>query len=122
VGIAALGVTLFLLAGLAERRRELATLVAIGAEPRHMRASILGETLFVGVAGIVTGIVTGTLVGVALLQILAGVFDPPADTPAIPLALIAATAGVVILALGAALAIADRGVARLSPVAALRER
>ena len=42
--IAAVGVALFLLAGLAERRRELATLIAIGAEPRQVRASMAGET------------------------------------------------------------------------------
>ena len=120
--IAALGVALFLLAGLAERRREFATLVAVGAEPMQVRAFIVGETLVVGVAGIASGLLTGTLVGVSLLQILAGVFDPPADLPAIPLTLIAATAGAVVLALGGALAIADRGLSRLSVVAALRER
>ena len=120
--IAAVGVALFLLAGLAERRRELATLVAIGAEPRQVQASMLGETLFIGLAGIVTGLLTGTLVGVALLQILAGVFDPPADLPAIPLALIGAMAAVVTGALGAALLVAVRGLARLDVVSALRER
>lgn len=120
--IAAVGVALFLLAGLAERRREFATLVAIGAEPRQVRASMLGETLFIGVAGIATGLLTGTIVGVTLLQILAGVFDPPADVPAIPVTLIGITTGVVVLALGAALLVADRGLSRLSVVAALRER
>jgi putative ABC transport system permease protein len=120
--IAAVGVALFLLAGLAERRREFATLVAIGAEPRQMRASMLGETLFIGTAGIATGLLTGTVVGVTLLQILAGVFDPPADVPAIPVTLIGVTTGVIVLALGAALLVADRGLSRLSVVAALRER
>ena len=120
--IAAVGVALFLLAGLAERRREFATLVAIGAEPRQVRASMLGETLFIGVAGIATGLLTGTLVGITLLQILAGVFDPPAEVPAIPLALMGAMTGVIVLALGAALLVADRGRSRLSVVAALRER
>jgi putative ABC transport system permease protein len=120
--IAAVGVTLFLLAGLAERRRELATLIAIGAEPRQVRASMIGETLFIGVAGIATGLLTGGLVGVALLQILAGVFDPPAELPAVPLALIGAMTVAIVFALGAALTIADHGLSRLSVVAALRER
>jgi putative ABC transport system permease protein len=120
--IAAVGVALFLLAGLAERRRELATLIAIGAEPRQVRSSMIGEALFVGTAGVATGLVTGGLVGIALLQILAGVFDPPADAPAIPLALIGAMTGAILLALVAALAVADRGLSRLSVVAALRER
>ena len=120
--IAAVGVALFLLAGLAERRRELATLIAIGAEPWQVRSSMIGEALFVGTAGIATGLLTGGLVGIALLQILAGVFDPPADAPATPLALIGAMTGAILLALVAALAVADRGLSRLSVVAALRER
>ena len=120
--IAAIGVTLFLLAGLAERRHELATLVAIGAEPGQVRASMIGETLFIGVAGIATGLLTGGLVGVVLLQILAGVFDPPADVPAVPLVLIGGMTGAVVLALVAGLTVAGRGLARMSVVAALRER
>jgi putative ABC transport system permease protein len=120
--IAAVGAALFLLAGLAERRRELGTLVAIGAEPRQIRSSIVGETVFVGVAGIVTGLVIGGLVGATLLQILAGLFDPPADLPAIPLALIGALMAGIAVALAAALALADRGLSRLNVVATLRER
>jgi putative ABC transport system permease protein len=122
VAIAAVGVTLFLLAGLAERRRELATLIAVGAEPRQVRSSILGETLVVGVAGIGAGLLSGVLVGMSLLQILAGVFDPPADAPAIPIVSIIALTGIVVAAVAAALVVADRGLSRLSVVAALRER
>jgi putative ABC transport system permease protein len=120
--IAAVGAALFLLAGLAERRRELGTLVAIGAEPRQIRSSIVGETVFVGVAGIVTGLVIGGLVGATLLQILAGIFDPPADVPAIPVAVIGAMTAGIAVALAAALALADRGLSRLNVVATLRER
>lgn len=122
VAIAAVGVALFLLAGIAERRREFATLIAIGAEPRQVRSSIAGEALFVGVAGVGAGLLAGGLVGLALLQILAGVFDPPADSPAIPVGLIIAMTAIVALALGGALSVADRGLAKLSVVAALRER
>jgi putative ABC transport system permease protein len=120
--IAAAGATLFLLAGLAERRRELATLVAIGAEPAQIRASVTGETVVVGLAGILSGLVTGGLIALALLQILAGVFDPPADLPAVPLIGIATIVGCVALALVIAIGIADRGIARLGIVSALRER
>ena len=120
--IAGVGVALFLLAGLAERRREFATLIAIGAEPRQVRASMVGEALFIGVAGVSQGLLTGGLVGLALLQILAGIFDPPADNPAIPLALIGIMTAIVGLSLAMALALADRGLSRLSVVAALRER
>lgn len=56
------------------------------------------------------------------MQILAGVFNPPAYLPVIALALIGAMTDVVVLALGAALVVADRGRSRLSDIAALRER
>lgn len=107
---------------MAERRRELATLVAIGAEPGQVRRSVAGETVVVGLAGILSGLVTGSLVAIALLQILAGVFDPPANVPAVPLVAIVAMVACVSLALVVALWIADRGIARLGVVSALRER
>ena len=120
--IAAAGAALFLLAGLAERRRELATLVAVGAEPGQVRRAILGEAVVVGSAGTLAGLIVGGLVGLALLQLLAGVFDPPANVPAVPLvAMVLLVAGVA-LALAVAAAAADRGVARLDVVGALRER
>ena len=120
--IAAAGATLFLLAGMAERRRELATLIAIGAEPSQIRASVTGETVVIGLAGVVSGLVTGFLIAVALLQILAGVFDPPADFPAVPAGGIVGMVACVALALGIAIWIAGQGVARLGVVSALRER
>jgi putative ABC transport system permease protein len=120
--IAAAGATMFLLAGLAERRRELATLIAVGAEPGQMRASVTGETVVVGLAGILSGLVTGILIALALLQILAGVFDPPANLPAVPVMGIATIIGSVAVALAIAVGIADRGIARLGIVSALRER
>jgi hypothetical protein len=120
--IAVAGATLFLLAGLAERRWELATLIAIGAEPGQVRRSLAGETVVIGLAGIASGLVTGGLIALALLQILAGVFDPPADLPAVPVVAIIAAVGCVAGALGIALGIADRGIARLGVVSALRER
>ena len=83
---------------------------------------MVGEALFIGAAGVSQGLIAGGLVGLALLQILAGIFDPPADSPAIPLALIGVMTAIVGLSLALALALADRGLSRLSVVAALRER
>ncbi|MEA2621472.1 MAG: putative transport system permease protein [Chloroflexota bacterium] len=120
--IAALGTALFLLASLTERRRELATLKAIGAEPAHMRRAMAAETLVIGLAGTLTGLVVGGLLGFAFLQILAGVFDPPAEFPVVPFLGLAGLIGAVTLALVLATAIANGAVARLQVVAALRER
>jgi len=120
--IASIGVGLFLLAGLSERRRELAILEAIGAEPRQVAAEIAGETIVVAVAGLVAGLAIGAVVGTTLLGILAGVFDPPADLPVVPVAEMALLVVAVVLGLAGAFAIAERGVRRLGVVAALRER
>lgn len=120
--IASLGVALFLLAGLAERRRELATLAAIGAEPAQLRAAVAAEALVIGVAGIASGLLTGGLVALTLLAILAGVFDPPADLPIIPGAPLTVVVGAVAAGLGAALLIADRATTRIDILGALRER
>ena len=81
---------------------------------------VFTRRVVVSIAGIVAGLVTGTLVGLALLQILAGVFDPPADVPAIPLGAIAGLVVVVLLAAGGALLVADHGIARPHGVGALR--
>jgi putative ABC transport system permease protein len=120
--IASLGVALFLLAGLSERKRELATLAAIGAEPAQLGAVVAGETTVVGVAGVLAGIGIGGLVGVTLLAILAGVFDPPAELPSLPLAAL----GVMILSVAAGLVgadlVASRAMRRIDVLAALRER
>ncbi|MDQ2966599.1 MAG: FtsX-like permease family protein, partial [Chloroflexota bacterium] len=122
VGIASIGVSLALLAGLAERRRELATLEAIGAEPRQLLASIAGEATIVGVGGTLAGLATGALVGASLLAVLAGIFDPPADVPALPLGSLIGLVVAVVVALSAAVLVAQRAVGRIPVLSALRER
>jgi putative ABC transport system permease protein len=120
--IASIGVGLFLLAGLSDRRREFATLEAIGAEPHQLRATIAGEVAVVGVAGAVAGIVTGGLVAITLLAILAGVFDPPADQPVVPFGAVLTVLLAVVLGLAAAVGLAGRAIGRISILGALRER
>jgi len=120
--IASVGVALFLLAGLSERRRELATLVAIGAEPSQLRAAIAGETGIIGAAGLAIGIPTGAFVGATLLSILAGVFDPPADLPVYPLVGIGLVAAAAVCALAVASTVAGQAVGRIDVMRGLRER
>jgi putative ABC transport system permease protein len=120
--IASLGVALFLLAGLSERKRELATLAAIGADPAQLGAIVASETTVVGLAGVAAGIVTGALVGVTLLAILAGVFDPPAELPTAPLVAIGVVILIVAVGLAAANLVAAQAIRRIDVLAALRER
>lgn len=120
--IAGLGAALFLLAGLSERRRELATIRAIGAAPSQMRSAVIAETVVIGIAGAAMGLLTGGMVGIALLSILAGIFDPPASVPAVPLLALAAVLAAVAVGLGGAVAIASHAIDRIDVLAALRER
>ncbi len=75
--ISSVGAAMFVLAGVADRARELAALIAVGADPRQVRSLLAGEVGTIGVAAIAAGLIISVLVGITLLTILAGVFDPP---------------------------------------------
>lgn len=120
--IGAVGSALFLLAELSARRRELATMEAIGAEPAQLRNAIGGEVAVMGVTGVMIGLIVGALLGLTLLQTLAGLFDPPAQVPAVPLAEVVGFIVAVGLGLLAAVMIASVGLGRLAVLPALRER
>jgi putative ABC transport system permease protein len=120
--IGAVGSALFLLAELATRRRELATIEAIGAEPSQLRRAIGGEVFVLGVAGVLVGLVVGAVVGATLLQILAGLFDPPAQAPTVPLLQVLGLIVAIAAGLVTAVLVAARAIARLAVLSALRER
>ena len=120
--IASVGAAMFVLAGVADRSRELAALQAIGADPLQVRSLLAGEVGTVGVAGPIAGVATGVLVGVTLLTILAGIFDPPADAPVMPwenvgLVIAAAAGGLLVASL-----LAARHASRMLVLRELRER
>jgi putative ABC transport system permease protein len=120
--ISSVGAAMFVLAGVADRARELAALIAVGADPRQVRSLLAGEVGTIGVAAIAAGLMISVLVGITLLTILAGVFDPPAETPVMPWAtvgvIVAATAG----GLLAAFLLASRYAAHMLVLRELRER
>ena len=122
IAIGGCGIALFLLASLADRRRELATLVAIGAEPGQMRTLLSAEAAAITASGVTVGLVSGAIVGWSLLQILSGVFDPAPDRAAIPVVAIAALIVVVSVAAAVAVGFAVQAIRRLDVVGALRER
>ncbi|MBN8509909.1 MAG: ABC transporter permease [Burkholderiales bacterium] len=67
VGVVSLaGLVAVVLAGLNERRRELAVLRAVGAAPRHVLAMLAAEGALVTLAGVVLGVLlTGVAIAVA---------------------------------------------------------
>ncbi|MFD6491313.1 FtsX-like permease family protein [Streptomyces sp. NPDC060188] len=83
---------LVLALGLAERRRTFAVATVLGATRRQLRGMVLTEGLLVTVGGLVGGALIGWGLSAMLVKVLTGVFDPPADTLAVPGAYLALTA------------------------------
>ncbi|MDR3542290.1 MAG: FtsX-like permease family protein [Desulfosporosinus sp.] len=86
---------LILALGLAERRRTLAILAALGAKKKQLGAFVWSEGLVILTAGGVIGVVLGMGIAQMLVKVLTGVFDPPPEFLAIPwgyLGLLAAAA------------------------------
>lgn len=93
--LAAASTGLILALGLAERRRTLAILAALGAKKRQLGAFVWSEGLVILTGGSVIGVVLGFGVAQMLVKVLTGVFDPPPEVLSIPwgyLALLAAAA------------------------------
>lgn len=70
--------------GLAERRRTLAILAALGAKKRQLGAFVWSEGLVILTGGSVVGILLGFGVSQMLVKVLTGVFDPPPEFLSIP--------------------------------------
>jgi putative ABC transport system permease protein len=75
VGMASIAGTMF--ANVAERRREIGTLMALGATPSLVSRLILGKALVIGIAGGGLGYVLGTLLAVGLGPSWAGLSVSP---------------------------------------------
>ncbi|MEU7865847.1 ABC transporter permease [Dactylosporangium sp. NPDC049140] len=128
-GVATLAgfVTVFVVAStfaftVAQRRRELGLLRAVGATPRQVRRMVYGEALLVGVVGAVLGIVVGAAAAPIVARILVGGGFEPAtyEVRYGPLPFLVALAlGPMVALLGAWSA--ARRAARVRPLEALRE-
>jgi putative ABC transport system permease protein len=67
-----------------------------------VRAFLVGESLTVGVGGILLGALAGAALAWMLVQVLTGVFDPPPSAPAVPWGYLALTLALTAAALLAA--------------------
>ncbi len=107
---------------LGQRTRELALLRTVGADPRQLRRSVLGEALAIGVLASALGIAGGVGVAAGLRAVFSAIGAELPDMPTIVSARTVAVAigvGVVITmlsAIGPA-----RKASRVSPMAALRD-
>ena len=104
---------------IADRRRQLVILWALGASPRQIAAFVWGEAIVVLGAGLALGLAAGFGVALMLIRQLTGVFDPPPQALTVPwiyLAILIATTAASVVA--AALAVLLH--ARRSPVESLK--
>jgi len=114
--------TLFLAVSLTERRREFATMAALGASLRAIAAFLWSEAALVLGAGLVLAAGLGWLLSEMLVAMLQHVFDPPPDTLAIPWGFLAGLGGAAVVATLLATWLASRGLRRLPLGAILREQ
>jgi putative ABC transport system permease protein len=122
IALAAGAMWLFVTVALAERRHELATMAAVGASLRTIRAFLRSEAVLVLVAGLVLASLLGFLLAEMLVAMLQHVFDPPPDALAVPWRFLGELTAGAILGAGLALLAASRAVKRLPLGAILREQ
>lgn len=101
---------LVLALGLAERRRGLAIMSALGGRRRHLRATVASETLLVGTTGALGGAVLGAILTQVLVKVLTGVFDPPPSVITVPWPYLTGLAALIV----ACLALVTVGAARVA--------
>ena len=109
------GIANYMYANVFERRREVGTLMALGAESSLILRLFLVKAMLLGLAGGVGGFAIGTLLAVTLGPKLAGV-------PVLPMPILAVWA--IVISVGIALLSSyfpARRAARLDPCATLQE-
>jgi putative ABC transport system permease protein len=120
--LAAGAMALFVTLAIAERRRELATMAALGAPLRGLGAFVWSEAALVLGAGLLLAAGLGFLLAEMLVAMLQHVFDPPPDALTVPWGFLAALAGAALGGTLLATALAAGGLRRLPLGRILREQ
>ncbi|MBK7874343.1 MAG: ABC transporter permease [Planctomycetes bacterium] len=116
LGVASLGILNVMLIGVAERRREIGLMKAVGASSVDVQRLFLAEALWLAASGACAGL----LAGAALARVAAWAW--PAFPSIVPAWAAAGTVASAIVVGAAAGALPARRAMRLDPVAALRGR
>jgi putative ABC transport system permease protein len=119
--LAAAAIALFVAVAVSERRKELATMAALGASLRRVSAFVWSEAALVLVAAIALAALLGWLLAEMLVAMLQHVFDPPPDHLAVPWPYLGALAGSAILSVLLACILGALRIKRLAIGAILRE-
>jgi ABC-type antimicrobial peptide transport system permease subunit len=112
--LAAIGTYGVLAYAVAQRRREIGVRMALGALPQQILAHFLGLGARLLVAGLALGVLGAWGVARAMKSILFGV-------DSLPLSVVAATAGVMMIVVLLASFLPSRRAAQISPIEALRD-
>jgi putative ABC transport system permease protein len=113
---------IYVLAAVAERRHEFATMTAIGAPLKEVGAFIWSEVGLILALGVFLAAGLGWLLARMLVAMLTHVFDPPPDHLAVPWGFLALLLGVALAAGLASSVLAQRSLDRLPLGRILRER
>ncbi|HEV7460124.1 MAG TPA: ABC transporter permease [Solirubrobacteraceae bacterium] len=111
--LAAAAMALLIALGMYERRREFATMAAVGASVREIAAYVWSEAAIVLVAATALAALLGWLLAEMLVAMLQHVFDPPPDHLAVPWGFLGGMFGAAALATLVAVVLAGRGLRRL---------
>jgi putative ABC transport system permease protein len=119
--LAAGALILYSVMAFAERRQELATMAALGKQPRSIAAFIWTEIVLIVVVAAALASVLGWVLAEMLIAMMQHAFDPPPDHLAIPWGFLGALTLVVVAGAALAAFVAERSVARMPLGAVLRE-
>lgn len=120
--LAAAAMWLFVDLAVSERRKEFATMAAVGASLSDIAAFVRSEAAAILLAAIALAAVLGWLLSEMLVAMLQHVFDPPPDRLAVPWGYLAELGLAGLLGGLLAIALATRRLRRLALGAALREQ
>jgi putative ABC transport system permease protein len=122
VVLAAAAMALFIALGQIERRQEFATMAALGARLREIRAFTLSEAALVLAAGLLLAAGLGWVLSEMLIAMLQHAFDPPPDTLSVPWGYLGELIGAALIGTALAGAVAARSQNRMNLGAILREQ
>jgi putative ABC transport system permease protein len=119
--VVSMGLAVFLMAMINERRREFGAMRALGANLKQLRSFILAEAITIGGLSLVIGMIIGIGLARMLVMLLGVVFTIPAQGLAWPLVDLATLLGLTIIGMVLSAWLSSRRLAGIKVVEALRE-
>jgi putative ABC transport system permease protein len=119
--VSSLGLAIFLLAMVNERRREFGAMRALGANLGHLRRFLIAEALTIGVLSLAIGAVVGVLLGALLVTLLGVVFTIPPQGLSAPGLELLGMGIVVLVGMSVSTLLSARRLAGLKVAEALRD-